>query len=64
MVPATARTSQLESKGYDKAGLGDGGEGWEILGGELIGSSVGRSGFIAAVWDVEELAQKDIKDHA
>ena len=54
LVPATARTSQLEAQGCDKAGLGDGGEGWEILGrwahrqpyGErwIYRSGAGRSG--------------------
>lgn len=32
LVPVPARTPQLEAQGCDKAGLGDGGEGWEVLG--------------------------------
>lgn len=58
LVPAPARTSQLEAQGCDKAGLGDGGRDGKYWGGELIGSSTGRSGFIAVVWDVEGLAHR------
>lgn len=33
-------------------------------GGELIGSIMGRSGFIAAVWDGKGLVHEDVKDQA
>lgn len=35
-----------------------GGRDGKYWGGELIGSSMGRSGFIAAVWDIEGLAHR------
>lgn len=64
MVPATARTSQLEAKGCDKPGSGDGGRDKKYWGGELIGGSMGRSEFFVMVWDAEGPVFKDVKDQA
>lgn len=61
LVPLTARTSQLEARECDKAGLGDGEREGKYWGGELKGSSMGRKGFIAAMQDT---VHKNAKDQA
>lgn len=61
LVPAPARMSQLEAPGCDKTRLRDGERDETYWGGELTGSTMGRSGFIVAVWDVEGLVHRDVK---